>query len=46
MAGLGITIAITLYFGERVGLFGMTQPYVNALIFSGYYGLDISTGHV
>ncbi len=41
ISGLVITLLVTLYFGSRAGLFGMTQPYVNALIFSGYYDLDI-----
>jgi len=41
IAGLVITIGITLFFGRETGLFGMTQPYVNTLIFSGYYDLDI-----
>ena len=41
VSGLLITIGVTLYFGRETGLFGMTQPYVNALIFSGYYDLDI-----
>ena len=41
ISGLVITLMVTLYFGGRTGLFGMTQPYVNALIFSGYYTLDI-----
>lgn len=41
ISGLIITMGVTLYFGEQTGLFGMTQPYVNALIFSGYYDLDI-----
>lgn len=41
ISGLFITLLITLLFGEHVGLFGMTQPYVNVLIFSGYYNLDI-----
>ncbi|WDP91682.1 MAG: YibE/F family protein [Desulfobacter sp.] len=41
ISGLVITIGVTLWFGREAGLFGMTQPYVNALIFSGYYDLDI-----
>ncbi|MCG8639595.1 MAG: YibE/F family protein [Desulfobacterales bacterium] len=41
ISGLVITLMVTLYFGSRAGLFGMTQPYVTALIFSGYYDLDI-----
>ncbi len=41
ISGLFVTLTVTLYFGREIGLFGMTQPYVNALIFSGYYDLDI-----
>lgn len=41
ISGLVITLGATLFFGREAGLFGMTQPYVNALIFSGYYDLDI-----
>lgn len=41
VSGLFITLLVTLYFGGRTGLFGMTQPYVNSLIFSGYHDLDI-----
>ena len=41
ISGLAVTLAATLFFGKEAGLFGMTQPYVNALIFSGYYDLDI-----
>ena len=41
ICGLFVTLPFTVYFGGRIGLFGLTQPYVNALIFSGYYDLDI-----
>ena len=41
IAGLAVTLCATLVFGKEAGLLGMTQPYVNALIFSGYYNLDI-----
>ncbi|WP_321492944.1 YibE/F family protein [uncultured Desulfobacter sp.] len=41
IAGLGVTLFATLVFGKNAGLLGMTQPYVNTLIFSGYYNLDI-----
>ena len=41
IAGLAVTLVATLVFGKEAGLLGMTQPYVNALIFSGYYNLDI-----
>ena len=41
LCGLFVTLLITFIFGGKTGLFGMTQPYVNALVFSGYYNLDI-----
>nr|WP_319492990.1 YibE/F family protein [uncultured Desulfobacter sp.] len=41
ITGLAVTLCATLVFGDQAGLLGMTQPYVNALIFSGYYDLDI-----
>ncbi len=41
ISGLAVTLLATLFFGKEAGLLGMTQPYVNALIFSGYYDLDI-----
>ena len=41
ISGLFVTLSVTLFFGKEIGLFGMTQPYVNALIFSGFYNLDI-----
>ena len=41
VAGLMVTLVLTLLFGEYVHLYGMTQPYVQQLIFSGYYDLDI-----
>ncbi len=40
ICGLFITLFVTFVFGSKVGLFGLTQPYVNSLIFSGYYHLD------
>ncbi len=41
ISGLLATLLVTVFFGREAGLFGMTQPYVNSLIFSGYYDLDI-----
>ena len=41
ISGLLATLLVTVFFGREAGLFGMTQPYVNTLIFSGYYDLDI-----
>lgn len=39
--GLFAALGVTFVFGAKVGLFGLTQPYVNVLIFSGHYDLDI-----
>ncbi len=39
--GLVTTLIITLIYGQYVGLFGMTQPYVQSLIISGYFHLNI-----
>lgn len=41
LCGLFAALGVTFLFGAKVGLFGLTQPYVNALVFSGYYHLDI-----
>lgn len=38
--GLCITIGVTLFFGDRLSLHGMTQPYVETLIFNGYFNLN------
>lgn len=39
--GLIITMMLTLVYGQYTGLFGLTQPYVQTLIISGYYHLNI-----
>ncbi len=41
ITGLLITIILILIFGSQLGLFGMTQPYVETLIFSGHFDLNI-----
>ena len=41
LSGLGITLVLVSLAGSRTGLAGMTQPFVNSLIFSGHYDLDI-----
>lgn len=41
VGGLMATLAVTHFFGARMGLFGMTQPYVQTLVISGYYHLDL-----
>lgn len=39
--GLITTLIITMIYGQYIGLFGMTQPYVQSLIISGYFNLNI-----
>ena len=41
ISGLLITMGLTITLGQKIGLYGMTQPYVQQVIFSGYYDLDI-----
>jgi uncharacterized membrane protein len=41
LTGLAITLVLTLFFGEKMKLAGMTAPYASALIFSGNIGLNI-----
>ncbi|MTI46713.1 YibE/F family protein [Sporosalibacterium faouarense] len=41
MMGLIITIAITIFFGEKLGLRGMTQPFAESLLFSGHLNLNM-----
>lgn len=41
ISGLGVTLILTHFFGDRIGLYGMTQPYVQTLIINGYYDLNI-----
>ncbi|WP_051309908.1 YibE/F family protein [Desulfogranum japonicum] len=41
LGGLFITLGVTFIFGDKVGLHGLTQPYVTVLLFSGYSNLNI-----
>lgn len=41
LCGLLITLVVTLVFGGKVGLHGLTQPYVTVLLFSGYSSLNV-----
>ncbi len=41
MAGLAVSIVITIIFGRGMNLLGMTQPFAETLIFSGHYDLDM-----
>ena len=39
--GLLTMLLVTGFFGEEMGLHGMTQPYAQALVIGGYYDLDL-----
>ncbi len=41
MCGLFITIGITIFFGGRLKLYGMTSPFAESLLFSGHLGLNM-----
>jgi uncharacterized membrane protein len=41
LIGLSVTLLVTWIFSDKVGLYGLTQPYVNVLLFSGYYDLNV-----
>lgn len=41
LSGLFVTIGITMVFGNRMGLEGMTAPFAQTLLFSGYMDLNI-----
>ena len=41
MGGLFITIGITLFFGEKLHLNGLTSPFAGTLLFSGYQDLNL-----
>jgi len=40
LIGLLVTMLLTVFFGFRMGLMGLTQPYVQNLFISGYHHLD------
>lgn len=44
MCGLLVTIGITIFFGSRLSLYGMTSPFAESLIFSGH--LDLNMKHI
>lgn len=39
--GLLITLILTVFFGDKIEMYGLTQSYVTSLVISGYYDLDI-----
>ncbi|ADE57813.1 MULTISPECIES: YibE/F family protein [Aminobacterium] len=41
VAGLFVTIGITAFFGDKLGLLGTTLPYSSTLLFSGNIGLNM-----
>jgi len=41
ISGLLITLLLTHIFGARMGLYGMTQPYSQALIINGFFNLNL-----
>lgn len=44
MGGLFVTIGVTLFFGSKLGLLGMTAPFAETLLFSGH--LDLNMKHI
>lgn len=40
LTGLFVTMILTLFFGQKMGLYGLTQPYVQTLFVSGFFDLD------
>ncbi len=41
LCGLLLALGLTLFFGEKLRLEGMTSPFAAMLIFSGHYSLDL-----
>ncbi len=41
LCGLLLALTLTLFFGEKLKLAGMTAPFATLLIFSGHYNLDM-----
>ncbi len=41
ISGLLIALIITHIFGSKMGLYGMTEPYVQTLVISGYFNLNL-----
>ncbi len=44
MCGLLVTISITMFFGDKLALMGMTSPFAETLMFSGH--LDLNMRHI
>ncbi len=44
MCGIFITIGITMFFGNKLELYGMTTPFAETLLFSGH--LDLNMRHI
>ncbi|WP_290919970.1 YibE/F family protein [Halodesulfovibrio sp.] len=41
VSGLGVTLLLTLFFGEKLQLCGMTAPFAQTLLMQGNYGLNL-----
>ncbi|MCG8531836.1 MAG: YibE/F family protein [Desulfovibrionales bacterium] len=41
VSGLGVTLGLTLFFGDRFQLTGMTAPFATTLLVQGGYGLNL-----
>ncbi|WP_246552294.1 YibE/F family protein [Vallitalea pronyensis] len=41
LCGLLITLFLTMIIGDKLGLRGMTAPYAETIVFSGYFHLDM-----
>ncbi|MDN5322533.1 MAG: hypothetical protein PWQ67_987 [Clostridia bacterium] len=41
VCGLIVTIGITIFFGDKIGLQGMTVPFAETLLYSGHLGLNM-----
>ncbi|WP_432736087.1 YibE/F family protein [Maridesulfovibrio sp. FT414] len=41
LCGLFLALTLTLFFGEKLKLAGMTAPFATMLVFSGHYTLDL-----
>ncbi|WP_427337692.1 YibE/F family protein [Caloranaerobacter sp. DY30410] len=44
ICGLFVTIGITVFFGNKLSLYGMTSPFAETLVFSGH--LDLNMKHI
>jgi len=41
LSGLLITLVLTMVVGDKLGLMGMTSPYAETIVFSGYFDLNM-----